>query len=233
MYFLMAGMLTLLLLFVWRMRQHFGHSTPLRAASVREALRSRWALLGACSIFFYVGAEVTIASVMINFLHQPDVLGVSMERAGWLLGFYYWGGAMVGRFAGSYLLTRIPAPRLLAGAAFMAALLCLGVSQTTGSVAGIAVLSVGLFNSIMFPVIFTLTLERSTASAESTSGLLCMAIVGGALLPPLVGKIADTAGLHVGYVVPAAAYTIIAVIAFAAARASRVGTVAAHSTVNH
>jgi FHS family L-fucose permease-like MFS transporter len=226
-YFLLASMLTLLLLFVWRMRRHFGSSSHLRAASVRDALRSRWARLGACAIFFYVGAEVAVASVMINFLHQPEVLGVAMDRAGSLLGFFYWGGAMVGRFAGSYLLTRVSAPRLLAGAACAAATLCLVVSQSSGPVAGVAALSVGLFNSIMFPVIFTVTLERSTASAESTSGLLCMAIVGGAVLPPLVGKIADTAGLHVGYFVPAVAYIAIAAIAFAAAKIQRSGAVAA------
>jgi FHS family L-fucose permease-like MFS transporter len=85
----------------------------------------------------------------------------------------------------------------------------------------------------MFPVIFTVTLERSTASAESTSGLLCMAIVGGAALPPLVGKIADTAGLHVGYFVPAAAYIVIAAIAFAASKTRRSGAVTAASTGGH
>jgi FHS family L-fucose permease-like MFS transporter len=226
-YFLMAGMLAVLLLFVWRMRHHFGSAKQSSAISIRGALSSRWALFGACAIFFYVGAEVTIASVMINFLHQPEILGVSMADAGWLLAVYYWGGAMVGRFAGSYLLTRVAAPRLLGSAAIMAGLLCLTVSQTAGLTAAVAALAIGLFNSIMFPVIFTVTLERSTASAESTSGLLCMAIVGGAVLPPLVGKIIDIGGLHAGYFVPAAAYAIIAGIAFAAAKTSVSGAVAA------
>jgi FHS family L-fucose permease-like MFS transporter len=220
-YFLMAGLLTILLLFVWRMRRHFASFAQPHPVAIREALRSRWALLGACAIFFYVGAEVTVASVMINFLHQPDILSVSMERAGWLLAFFYWGGAMAGRFAGSYLLTRFSAPRLLACAASAAALLCFIVSQTSGPVAAVAALSVGVFNSIMFPVIFTVTLERSNAAAESTSGLLCVAIVGGALLPPLVGKIADSVGLHAGYFVPSVAYAIIAAIAFAASQAYR------------
>ena len=132
---------------------------------------------------------------MINFLHQPDVLGVSMEQAGKLLMFY-WLGAMVGRFVGSALLIRVPAYRLLAIVALIAATLCLAVTQMGGVVVAVVVISIGLFNSIMFPTIFTLTLERSTASTATTSGLLCMAIVGGAALRLIVGRIADQAGLH-------------------------------------
>jgi FHS family L-fucose permease-like MFS transporter len=220
-YFLMAGMLALLMLSVWAMRKHLARvAQPIAGqASVLAALKSNWAVLGALAIFFYVGAEVSVASVMINFLHQSSVLGVSLERAGTLLGMLYWGGAMVGRFVGSYLLTRIAAPRLLCVAALCAGLLCLVVSQVAGTPAAAAALSIGLFNSIMFPVIFTVTLERSSASAEATSGLLCMAIVGGAVLPPLVGKVADSAGLHIAYVVPAIAYGIITWFAFKAAGA--------------
>lgn len=228
----MAAMLLLLAFFVWSMRGHLQRAArPTgQRGSVRDAIKSRWALLGATAIFFYVGAEVAAASLMINLLHQPHVLGVSLERAGMLLAFFYWGGAMVGRFLGSYLLTRVPAPRLLASAAAMAALLCLLVTQLSGVTAAVAALSVGLFNSIMFPVIFTVTLERSTASAEATSGLLCMAIVGGAVLPPLAGWTADTAGLGVAYAIPMAGYVVIAAFAAAAARAHLRG-VAAHSTV--
>jgi hypothetical protein len=98
---------------------------------------------------------------------------------------------MVGRFVGSALLTRFPAFRLLAVNAAVAALLCLFVVLTRGVPAGWAAIAIGLFNSIMFPVIFTLTLERSTASTEATSGFLCLSIIGGALVPLLVGKVAD------------------------------------------
>jgi FHS family L-fucose permease-like MFS transporter len=164
---------------------------------------------------------------MINFLHQPDMLDVSLERAGSLLGWFYWGGAMVGRFAGSYLLTRVSAPKLLSGAAAIAALLCLIVSQQNGALGAAAALSIGLFNSIMFPVIFTVTLERSSASAESTSGLLCMAIVGGALLPPLAGLVADTTGLHWSFMIPMVGYAIISAVAASAASVRRATTVAA------
>ena len=177
-----------------------------------------WALFGAAAIFFYVGAEVSIGSIMINFLNQTDVLGLSLERAGTLLGLFYWGGAMVGRFIGSALLTRLAAHRLLAMVAIGATLFCLIVSQSQGMLAAAVVLSIGLLNAIMFPTIFTLTLERSTASTAATSGLLCMAIVGGAVLPRIVGRVVDAAGLHTAYFVPMVAYACIAVFALSAGR---------------
>lgn len=216
-----AVLIALLATFIWAVRARFKDSAPLTRsgsnASISRALRSRWALLGAAAIFLYVGAEVSIGSLMTNFLHQPDVFGVSLERAGKLLSLY-WGGAMVGRFIGSALLTRVSAGRLLGAAALCAALLCLTVRLTPGSPAGVAALAVGLMNSIMFPVIFTLTLERSSASEEATSGLLCMAIVGGAFLPRLAGHIADMSGLRAAYIVPLLAYGCISVFGFAAAR---------------
>jgi FHS family L-fucose permease-like MFS transporter len=216
-----AGMIVLLTLFIWFFRRHLSAATPPAPgidASVLDALKSRWAVFGAGAIFLYVGAEVSIGSAMTNFLHQPDMLGVTLEKAGKLVSFY-WGGAMLGRFIGSALLTRIRVSRLLAIAAAVAALLCLTVSQLTGEVASYAALSIGLFNSIMFPVIFTITLERSSASAASTSGLLCMAIIGGAVLPRIVGQIADVAGLHVAYLVPMTAYAVISFFAVSAGKA--------------
>lgn len=219
-FLLIAGMIAVLVLFIWRSQRRLTVAPPPAQAqdSVFAALQSPWAVLGAGAIFLYVGAEVSIGSTIILFLHQPDVLGVSLERAGKLLSLY-WLGAMVGRFAGSALLTRVRAVRLLSIFAFVAALLCLTVSQGTGVVAAVCALAIGLFNSIMFPNIFTLTLERSTASPAATSGLLCMAIVGGAVLPPITGRIADFAGLHTAYLLPMAAYALICVFAITAARA--------------
>jgi len=217
-----AVLLVLLVAFVlWSRRHVAGTSTPASAAagsSILEALRSPWALFGAAAIFLYVGAEVSIASVMINFLHQPDVLGLSFETAGTLLGVFYWGGAMAGRFAGSILLTHFAAHRLLAIVAIAAAVCCLTVTQSYGILAAVIVLSIGLLNAIMFPTIFTLTLERSPAATAATSGLLCTAIVGGAVLPRTVGRIADTLGLHAAYFVPMLAYLVIATFAIAAGR---------------
>jgi len=199
---------------------------------VTLALRSRWALLGAAAIFLYVGAEVSIGSTLTNFLHEPDVFGVPLERAGKLVSLY-WSGAMLGRFAGSLLLTRVRAAMLLSLAAACAAALCLLVRLSSGELSGVAALSIGVMNSVMFPVIFTLTLERSTASRAATSGLLCMAIVGGAFLPRLVGIIADVAGLRAAYVVPLLAYACISAFAVAASRARPLAVAAAAAPAAH
>jgi FHS family L-fucose permease-like MFS transporter len=182
-------------------------------ASAFEALRSRWAVFGAVVIGLYVGAEVSIASVMINFLNEPHVLGLPLRTAGFYLANIYWMGALAGRFIGSWLLTRVAAPRLLGWAGAAASLLCLTVALSRGHLAAYAALAVGLFNSIMFPTIFTITLERAGVSRSSTSGLLCLAIVGGAALPYVVGRIADSAGITIAFLVPMAAYAVIFVFA--------------------
>jgi FHS family L-fucose permease-like MFS transporter len=220
-----AAMITLLAVFIWRFSGRLNRAAPPPAPahdSILHALQSRWALLGSAAIFLYVGAEVSIGSTMINFLHQPDVLDVTLERAGKLTALY-WLGAMIGRFVGSALLTRLRATALLGAAAATAAILCLCVSQGAGMVAAGCAIGVGLFNSIMFPTIFTLTLERSSASAAATSGLLCMAIIGGAILPQITGRIADAAGLHAAYLLPMAAYAAISVFAMMAAKARVAG----------
>jgi MFS transporter, FHS family, L-fucose permease len=236
-FLLIAGLIGALALFIWSFRRRLAIATPPAQAqdSVTGALRSRWAVLGAGAIFLYVGAEVSVGSNLINFLHQSDVLDLTQERAGKLVSLY-WLGAMVGRFAGSALLARFRAVRLLSVNAFVAAVLCLAVSQGAGAFAAGCALAIGLFNSIMFPNIFTLTLERSTASPAATSGLLCMAIVGGAVLPPATGLIADyitgSAGLHAAFMLPMVAYALICGFAVTAARArvSPVGETAGNAT---
>ncbi len=124
----------------------------------------------------------------------------------------------MGRFAGSAFLTRVPAGVLLAVCTACAGILCLIVAQTGGVSAAFAALAVGLFNSVMFPAIFTLTLERSSAPASATSGLMCMAIVGGAVLPLLGGRVADLSSLNLAFLIPALGYVILTVFAIAAAR---------------
>ena len=223
-FLLVAGLIGALALFIWSFRRRFEVApAPGRAQdSIAGALRSPWAVLGAGAIFLYVGAEVSVGSNLIYFLHLPDVLNVPQEQAGKLVSLY-WFGAMVGRFAGSALLARVRAVRLLTVNGFAAAALCLAVSQGAGVFAAACALLIGLFNSIMFPNIFTLTLERSTASAAATSGLLCMAIVGGAVLPPATGWIADSikgsAGLHAAFLLPMVAYALICAFGIKAGRA--------------
>jgi FHS family L-fucose permease-like MFS transporter len=225
-----AVILVLLGLFLWRLRRllHVPHEMDDANASPFAAFASRWALFGGLAIFLYVGAEVSIGSIMINFLHAPAIMNVSFAEAGRLLSFY-WGGAMVGRALGSAVLIRVRADRVLAAAAVVAMLLCLVVTQqsglvtlmfggvTAGQVAGFAAIAIGFFNSIMFPTIFTLTLERSSAPTPSTSGLLCMAIVGGAVLPVITGYTADHAGLTLAFFVPLVSYVCIAIFALAGA----------------
>ena len=219
-FLIMAALLAALLLFFAAIRGFLRRAAPNHRASAPagmfEALRSHWAIFGAVAIGLYVGAEVSIGSIMINFLNQRSVLALPFDDAGGYLANFYWGGALCGRLIGTALLTRIPATRLLAGCGIVAGLLCLTVVTTTGPVAGYSALAIGLFNSIMFPTIFTITLERSGVSQSSTSGLLCLAIFGGALLPIAVGAIADSFGLSASFVVPFAAYVLIAAFAVAA-----------------
>jgi len=220
-FLLIAGIIVLLALFIWWLRGllHVPSEAEDRNASPFAAFASRWALFGGLAIFLYVGAEVSIGSIMINYLHQPAIMNVSFDQAGRLLSFY-WGGAMVGRALGSAVLIRVPASRLLAFNAAVALLLCLFVTQASGPMAGYAAIAVGFFNSIMFPTIFTLTLERAHAPTASTSGLLCTAIVGGAFLPLLTGWTADHAGISTAFVVPFVAYICILIFALAGARRS-------------
>jgi FHS family L-fucose permease-like MFS transporter len=220
-FLVIAAVILLLAIFLWQVRRllQVPHELDDAAVSPFAAFTSRWAIFGAVAIFLYVGAEVSIGSMMINFLHQPAILQVSFENAGRLLSLY-WGGAMVGRALGSVLLIRAPASRVLAVAAGIALLLCVIVTQTGGAVAGVAALAIGFFNSIMFPTIFTLTLERSEAPTAATSGLLCMAIVGGAILPVATGFAADRIGLSLAFVVPLVAYAFIALFALAGSRTS-------------
>jgi FHS family L-fucose permease-like MFS transporter len=147
------------------------------------------------------------------------MLGGSLEQAGKLVSLY-WGGAMVGRLIGSGLLFFVKrASRLLAVFAIGACALCRLVTQLHGETASYLALSIGLFNSIMFPVIFTITLERSTASEEATSGFLCFSIIGGAAIPPLVGLVSQNTDYVTALIVPALCYAMLCFFALSAGRA--------------
>lgn len=222
-FLLIAVLLAGLMLFIWFSRRRISDAASdiesAGSGSVLDALRSRWAMFGAVAIGLYVGAEVSIGSLMINFLNQEEILNLPLEIAGFYLANIYWMGALVGRFLGSYLLTRVAAPRLLMAAASIASILCFTVAFSSGPIAGYAALAVGLFNSIMFPTIFTITLERAGVSQASTSGLLCVAIVGGAILPYAVGRMADQSSLTLSFLIPMLAYAVIAIFGLLSQRA--------------
>jgi FHS family L-fucose permease-like MFS transporter len=216
----MAALLGVLLLMFVLLRRLVSEAVPNHRrdspARMFDGLQSRWAMFGAVAIGLYVGAEVSIGSIMINFLSQRQVIGLPVEAAGSYLANFYWGGALAGRLAGTLLLTRVRAAFLLAVCGITAVVLCTIVLGGSGLVTGYAALAIGLFNSIMFPTIFTITLERSGVSQSSTSGLLCLAIFGGAVLPLAVGAIADRFGLGMSFLVPLAAYAFIAAFALMA-----------------
>jgi len=173
-----------------------------------DALKLRRVWLGMLAIFVYVGAEVSIGSFMVNYLSRPDIGNMSEAAATGYVSLY-WGGAMVGRFLGSALLTRIDTRKLLAFNAAIAALLVLTTMLTFGHVALWSVVAIGLFNSIMFPNIFTLGIEKLGPLTGKVSSLLVMAIVGGAIIPLAQGALADHVGVHHAYVLPLVCYLYI------------------------
>jgi FHS family L-fucose permease-like MFS transporter len=206
-----AVAMVLIALVFWLQRRRLGGEAQAAAGiSGALALMARPRLgFGVLAIFLYVGAEVTIGSLLVNYLMQSRVLGLQQQAAGELIPFY-WGGAMVGRFLGAGLLRLASPGKVLAGAAIGAAALALVSALTSGEVAAWSLLSVGLMNSIMFPTIFSLAVEGLGEKTPQGSGLLCMAIVGGALVPVLSGKVADLTSLAVALAVPVACYLVIA-----------------------
>jgi FHS family L-fucose permease-like MFS transporter len=168
----------------------------------------RQLIFGMIGIFVYVGAEVSIGSFLINYFGQPEI-GSLLEFAAAKYVTYYWGGAMVGRFIGSAILQKVKTGTVLAVAAITAcALVCISM-LTAGHVAMWSIIAVGLFNSIMFPSIFTLGIAELGPLTGDGSGMLVMAIVGGAILPVLQGALADRIGIHHAFIIPAVCYLYI------------------------
>jgi FHS family L-fucose permease-like MFS transporter len=170
--------------------------------------RQRRLVLGAVAIFVYVGAEVAIGSLMTNYFNQKEIGGLALKDAAGYLQ-YYWGGAMVGRFLGSALLQRMRTQTLLAFNAVAAALLVLLSMLTFGHLAMWSLILVGLFNSIMFPSIFTLAIEGLGPLTGKASGLLVAAIVGGAVVPELQGILTDHIGIHHAFILPVLCYAYV------------------------
>jgi MFS transporter, FHS family, L-fucose permease len=213
-YLLLSGMLAALALVFARLNLPVirEHSQVDAVAQSVDGKTSAWQhthlVLGAVGIFVYVGAEVSIGSFLVNFLGEEQIAGLAEAEAANYIA-YYWGGAMVGRFIGSAVMQRIHAGTVLAFNALMAASLVLVAMNSTGSIAMWAILAVGLFNSIMFPTIFSLALRDLGPHTSQGSGILCLAIVGGAVLPLLQGFMADGMGIQEAFILPVVCYAFI------------------------
>jgi MFS transporter, FHS family, L-fucose permease len=202
-----------------------------KSGNYRDAVKYRHLMLGALAIFVYVGAEVTIGSYLVNYFLNMDARsfilgsGIMSSIAATITGgdiiemtpsrlvgtfvFFYWGGAMFGRFLGSYLLRFIKPGNLLATYGMINVVLLTVAIISSGGVAFWSILSIGLFNSIMFPTIFTLAIHGMGQYTAQGSGILCTAIVGGAIIPPLYGALADITGLQLAFILPIFCYLYI------------------------
>lgn len=214
-----------------------------RSGSYRSALKQKHLLFGALGIFLYVGAEVTIGSYLVNYFLNLDVssLVTESQSMSWLAEtlsatginemnparlagtfvVFYWGGAMVGRFLGSALQLRFRPSRILSVYAAVNIILLLTTISSSGYSAFWAILAIGLFNSVMFPTIFTLSIEGLGQNTAQGSGVLCTAIVGGAIIPPLYGYIADMSSLQIAFLLPALCYVYICWYGLAGYQADR------------
>ena len=205
----LAIALALLAVFVYLFRLPALNETTEQADpgkhTLMDALRHRHVLFGVLGIFFYVGAEVSIGSFLVNYLSMPNIGGLTEQQATGYVSAY-WTMAMIGRFAGSAIMTRF-SPRILLTLFAAANTLLLALTMASeGHVAMYSVVAIGLFNSIMFPTIFALSIERLGALTNKASSLLIMAIVGGAIIPFLQGLLADRIGLHLSFILPLLCY---------------------------
>ena len=194
-------------------------------------LKNKLMLMGALGIFVYVGAEVAIGSFLVNYFNDMNLAILVAENDTMmniantiastfnksfsnsdpksLLGIFiifYWGGAMIGRFVGAYLTKIIPPGKVLSIFALLAIVMIAISINTQGLISMWSILAVGLFNSIMFPTIFTLTLEGLGELKAQASGLLCMAIVGGAIIPFAFGGLIDGFGFKTAFILTMICY---------------------------
>jgi FHS family L-fucose permease-like MFS transporter len=212
-YLVLAGALLLLaLLFAVARLPKIEHAddgvVQLDSAARTSVLAHPHLLMGAIGIFLYVGGEVSIGSFLINFIGEPHIAALSAADAAHYVS-YYWGGAMVGRFVGFAVMRYVSPGKTLAFNAAVSIALILAAIFGHGQAAMWAILAVGLCNSIMFPTIFSMALYRLGKFTGQASGILCMAIVGGAVVPFVQGLLADALGLQWSFVVPAVCYAFI------------------------
>lgn len=210
-YFGLAVALALVAFAVWMGRKKLRETPPPSQSVIAgfALLRLPRFAFGCLGIFVYVGAEVAIGSHLVDYLSQSDTLGLVAEKAGELV-FLYWMGALIGRFIGAAAMQFVRPPVALLLVALGAVALVLISSLSTGALSGYSLLAVGLMNSIMFPTIFSLANAGLGSRTADGSGVICMAIFGGAVIPPLTGSLADAVGLHHALLLPLLCYTIIA-----------------------
>jgi len=209
-YLALAGaLLVLAVLFAVVRLPKISHSDDEVLSSVETSvLRHRHLLLGAIGIFLYVGGEVSIGSFLINFIGDANIAALPAAVAAHYVS-YYWGGAMVGRFIGFGVMRYVSPGKALAFNSAASIVLILTAIFGHGALAMWSIIAVGLFNSIMFPTIFSMALHKLGKQTGQGSGILCMAIVGGAVVPFVQGLLADSIGLQWSFFVPAACYTFI------------------------
>jgi len=212
-YLLIAGGLLVLGFAV--MFMHLPHiaTQAFRPAKAGDPILSRsiWAykhtVLGAIGIFFYVGVEVGLASIAVNYFKTQ---GISSAKTASFLVSLYWFGSLVGRLLGSWILTKVQSGKLLGIFGFAAAALIAVSMVTNGQVAIWTLVLCGFFNSIMFPNIFALGIKGLGPMTSKGSGLIMTAVVGGAVVPALIGEVADKMGIQASFVIPIICYLFIA-----------------------
>lgn len=209
-YLILAFMLLLLALVFAKLLLPRLHQDNTNSAndSLFAPLQHRHLRYGMIGIFVYVGAEVAIGSLLVNYLQLNGGQELTEATASEYLA-YYWGGAMVGRFVGAWVMQKINASYVLAFNAVVAMILIVISMASSGSLAMWSMLAVGLCNSIMFPTIFSLAIHGLGEQTSRASGLLCLAIVGGAIIPLFHGVLADSIGLQASFVLPIFCYAFI------------------------
>lgn len=210
-YLALAGALFVLaMLFAVVKLPKINHDTTTQTdvSTETSVFQYRHLVLGAIAIFLYVGGEVTIGSFLINFLGEGNVAGLTASAAAPFVS-YYWGGAMLGRFIGFAVMRYVSPGKALACTAAGSIILILTAIFSHGALAMWSIIAVGLCNSIMFPTIFSMALHKLGKFTGQGSGILCMAIVGGAIVPFAQGLMADLVGLQLSFLIPAACYTFI------------------------
>ena len=211
--FLAAMLLTLAAIFTWLKLPDLSLVEDEQQINVTKNEGSAWQyrhlVLGAIGIFVYVGAEVSIGSFLVSFFADPSIAGLEESEAAKYIA-YYWGGAMVGRFIGAAVMQKIAAGKALVFNAICAVLLIIVAVVASSTLAMVAILLVGLCNSIMFPTIFSLAIQGLGKHTSQGSGILCLAIVGGAIIPLFQGVLADNIGVQPSFLLPIICYLFIA-----------------------